>query len=550
MTAVTAGRRSARAAARPRGSALAGTGTLIRFILRRDRIRIPVWIGAITAYVLLTAAALPDLYLTAAQRQSRAALMGNPAARALAGPGHGLEDYTFGAMMTQEMLGFTAVLVALMSLLLIVRHTRAEEAEGRAELVRASVVGRHATATAALVVVGAANLVLGALVAAGLGSLGIESIPWSGSLLFGASLAAVGLVFTGVAAVTAQVTEHSRGASGLAGVVLGSTYSLRAAGDMGDGTLSWLSPIGWAQATRAYVDDRWWPLGLTLALTAVLIAVAFAVSARRDLGAGLVPPRPGPPAASAVLGSPFGLAFRLQRASLLGWSIAMFLFALGYGTLVGEVERFITDNPQMLEFFAQAEGPSLIHAFLATIVSFWAMVASVYAILAALRLRSEENAGRAEPVLSTAVSRARWAASHLAIALVGSVILLLVSGLGLGLTSASSTGDASLLPQMVGAALAYAPVLWLIIGAAAALFGLVPRAAALSWTVVVYALTVGMLGGLLGFPDWTYQLSPFDHVPMLPGEGLRLPPLVVLTAIAAVLITVGLAGFRRRDVGA
>jgi ABC-2 type transport system permease protein len=549
MTAVSTDRR-VRAEAPGRGSALTGTGTLIRFILRRDRVRLPVWIGAITATVVLTAVSLPDLYLTAAQRQSRAVLMDNPAARALAGPGHGLDDYTFGAMMTQEMLGFTAVLVALMSLLLVVRHTRTEEAEGRAELVRATVVGRHATTAATLVVVGGANLVLGGLVTLGLGGLGIESITWSGSLLFGAALAAVGLVFTGVAAVTAQVTEHSRGASGLAGIVLGLVYSLRAAGDMGDGTLSWLSPIGWAQATRAYVDDRWWPLALTVALTAVLIAVAMILSTRRDVGAGLVPPRPGQPVASAALGTPFGLAFRLQRASLLGWSVAMFLFALGYGTLVGEVEQFIEDNPQLLEFFAQAEGPTLIHMFLATIISFWAMVASIYALVTALRARGEETAGRVEPVLATAVSRSRWLASHLVIALVGSAVVLLVSGLGLGLTAAATLGDASLLPELVGAALAYAPVLWVIIGLAVALYGLLPRAATLAWAVVAYALTVGMLGGLLGLPDWTFRLSPFDHVPMLPAEDLSLAPLVVLTAAAAGLITLGVAGFRRRDVGA
>jgi ABC-2 type transport system permease protein len=249
-----------RAARTRRSSPLTGVGTLVRSTLRRDRVRIPVWIGALTVMVLGSAGSSPDVYPTQATRQARAELMSTPAARAIGGPGHGLDDYTYGAMMTEEMLGFAAVFVALMSLLLVVRHTRAEEQAGRAELVRDGVVGRHAPMAAALLIVVAANLTLGGLIAAGLGGLGIDTIDWSGSLLFGAALSAVGITFAGVAAVTAQFSQYSRGASGLAGVALAVAYLLRTAGDMTDGSLSWLSPIGWAQATAAYVDDRWWPL--------------------------------------------------------------------------------------------------------------------------------------------------------------------------------------------------------------------------------------------------------------------------------------------------
>jgi ABC-2 type transport system permease protein len=196
------------AAAQTGGRVLTGTGTLARFVLRRDRIRIPVWVGALTLWLVAVAASFPGLYPTAAARQARAQLMANPTARALSGPGYGLDDYTFGATLANETLGLVAVLVALMSVLLVVRHTRAEEASGRAELVRSGVVGRQASTTAAIAVVAAINLVLGAAVAVGLTSLGTDSIDRPGSLLFGASLAAVGLVLTGVGAVAAQLTVH------------------------------------------------------------------------------------------------------------------------------------------------------------------------------------------------------------------------------------------------------------------------------------------------------------------------------------------------------
>src|SRR5581483_10423683 len=106
----------------------------------------------------------------------------------------------------------------------------------------------------------------------------------AGSLSFGASFLAIGLVFSALALVTAQVSENSRVASGLAGIVLGYAFAMRAAGDIGDGRLSWLSPIGWSQKPRPYADERWWPFAVPLAVTVVLLVVARALTARRDWG--------------------------------------------------------------------------------------------------------------------------------------------------------------------------------------------------------------------------------------------------------------------------
>src|SRR5690606_4209187 len=138
----------------------------------------------------------------------RAQLVGNPALKFLLGPGYGLEDYDFGSMMANEMLGLMTVVMALMSIFLVVRHTRAEEESGRAELVRSSIVGQHAGMTAALIVVGALNLVIGALVTIGL-TMSMDELDFSGSLTFGAAMAAIGLVFAGVAAVSVQINAFS-----------------------------------------------------------------------------------------------------------------------------------------------------------------------------------------------------------------------------------------------------------------------------------------------------------------------------------------------------
>ncbi len=532
----------------PRGGGpFTGTAMLVRFALRRDRFRIPAWLVGITAVQVGGAAMYPDLYPTAVDRRIQATIVvENPAMRAMTGPAHGLDQPTYGALLSNEFLGLVAVVVALMSVLLVVRHTRAEEEAGRAELVLASSVGRYAHLAAALVTVAGASLLLGLLVALGLGTLGIESVGWSGSFVLGAALAAVGLVFAAVAAVAAQVTAYGRAAAGAAGAVIGVAYAVRAIGDMADNGLSWLSPIGWAQATAPYVRDDVWPLALALAAALGLSGLAFRLAARRDHGAGLVTPRPGTVAGSRWLVSPLGFAWRLQRTALLWWSVAMLLVGLAYGSAVDILEED-ADNEIVQELVAAAGGTTLTESWLSVILTVTAIVATVAGVIAALRPRREELSGRAEPVLATALARTTWVATHAAIAMAGGVVLLAVTGAALGGTGALVTGEADLFGQVLGASVAYAPALWLTTALAVAVFGLAPRAIGVVWALLVYAVLMVYLGGLLQLPQWMLNLSPYTHVPGMPAAEFTIWPLAALTAIAAVLVAVGLYAFRRRD---
>ncbi|GAA5129036.1 ABC transporter permease [Haloechinothrix salitolerans] len=530
-------------------SALTGFGTMLRFASRRERVRMPAWIAALTLLTVSTVAGFPDLYPTAESRQSRAALMDSPAATAMSGPGFGLDNYTFGAMLANEMLSFLAIFVALMSVLMVSRHTRHEEEQGRAELIRAGVVGRHANLSAALAVTVIANLLLAVVLTLVLSGMGIETITWGGSALFAASLAMVGIVFTAASAVSAQVFEHGRAASGMAGALIGVAFALRAAGDMGNAALSWLSPIGWAQRTKVYVDGTAWPLLLGVVVAGVLVAVAFSLSTRRDVGAGLLRPRLGAARASDALSTPLGFALRLHRGAVVGWTSALFLFGAMYGSLASEVEAFVEDNPAMREFIRTMGSASFIQSWLASIMAMLAMVCSVFGVLAIVRMRTEETSGRVEPVLSTALTRVRWVAGHLAVALGGGAVIMLAGGLGLGVSAMASTGESALLPDLLSAALVYIPAVWLTTGLALALFGLLPSAVHATWVVLGYGLFIGMLGPLLRLPGWLNNLSPYSHVPQLPAVDVEVTPLVLLTVVAAGLIALGFVGFRQRDLG-
>ena len=524
---------------------LTGTTTLTRFVVRRDRVRIVVWVVGIALLMTLMAASVKGLFPTQATLdQAAAASQGNAAAIAFNGPDQGLD--TLGGEVAFQAGAMGLVVVALMSMLMIGRLTRGEEESGRLEMVRSLPVGRHAPTAAAGLIVAAMNLAVGALVMLAL--LGAH-LPLTGSLTFGVSFTLTGLLFAGVALVAAQVTENTRVVYGITGAVLGESFVLRAVGDIGDGTLSWFSPLGWAQKTRPFAGERWWPFVPLLAMTAALIVATGALAARRDLGGGLVPPRPGSPRSSRALGHPLGLALRLQRGSLIGWSIGLFFAGLAYGGITNSVDSFVRDNKALADMLAPEGAASLADSYLATSFGILALIGTGFAVQSALRLRTEETSLHAEPVLATPLARWRWATSHLTVAVGGSVIVLVVAGLAVGVGYGAGGGDLTRLPGLIGAALVYAPALWLLVGIAVALVGLAPRAAGATWAVLAGCFVVGLLGKVLKLPGWVMTASPFQHVPRLPATTLSLLPLIVLTAIAAGLTVAGLVGLGRRDIG-
>ncbi len=530
-------------------NSLAGTGALARLILRRDRIILPLWVAVLGLLPVAIANTLADLYPTAAERQGYLDIItANPALSALYGRAFGS---TLGAL-TAWRLGGTVLLVGLASLFTVIRHTRVEEAAGRRELLGATVVGRQAPLFAALLVTFGANLALGALVSATLVAYGL---PAAGSVAFGVSWILFGWTFAAVAAVAAQVTEGARAARGVSITVLGLCFVLRAAGDAGgkDGPtwLSWLSPFGWSQRVRPFADERWWILALFVAFVVVLTFAALALSSRRDLGSGLLPARPGRTAAASWLRSPLALAWRLQRGTLLSWSAGFVLLGAILGSVGESAADVVRDNPQLRAIAGRLGGSSnLADAYFAAIMGLLGLVATGYAISAALRLRGEEANGRAEPVLACAVSRVRWAASHLAFAFLGPVVVLGTAGLAAGLAyGLASENVRHELPRVLAAALVQLPALWVLVGIAVALFGVLPKFVAFgSWTVLAACVLIEEFGRPLQLSERFLDLSPFAHVPKLPGGDVTAAPLVWLAVVALVLATVGLLGLRRRDV--
>jgi ABC-2 type transport system permease protein len=537
-------------------TAFTGTLPLARVALRRDRIQLGLWVVALAAFTALSANAFTELYDSQREiEQTVGILASSPVMRAMGLP----SGATIGALVMLRALPIVAILAALMSATAVVRHTRRNEETRRAELIGSTVVGRHAALAAALILVAGANVTLALLVAAALMLNGLDA---QGSLAAGTAVGVVGLAFAGVAAITAQVSERSRGATGLAAGVIGVAFLLSAAGNVLGSTSSsghivhsawpaWLSPIGWAQQMRPFGGDHWWILGLFGAWFAATVAIAFALETRRDVGRGMIPERPGPAHAPATLLGPFGLAWRLHRGVLLAWVASITIFGAVFGAVSSAFEDIIAENPEAAEFFARAGGAErLIEGFFATITALAATVIVAYTIPALLRLRAEEADGLIEPILATAVSRVSWLLAHVAVVVLGTLLLLLLMGASAGLLAGIAMDDVpGQLRSLTAAALVHGPAVLLLGGVALAAFGLAPRfAGPLAWAAFALALVGGpIVGGPLDPPRALLNLSPFTHVPAIPAEPFEAAPVVVLLVIAALLGATGFMTFSRRD---
>ena len=213
------------------------------------------------------------------------------------------------------------------------------------------------------------------------------------------------------------------------------------------------------------------------------------------------------------------------------------------------IEDFLDDNEVFADMLARASDASLAESYVATSLQISALIASGFAIQSVLRIRSEETSGYAEMVLTTRVSRRQWAASQLAVTAVGTAIVLLAMGAGLGITAAVVTGDADLAWRTTAAALVEFPAIAVLVGATLALIGLRPTWSMLGWGLLALAFVVTMLGELIGLPSAISALSPFHHVPLVPAVALEPVPLLALVAVAAGLGVAGAGALTRRDLG-
>lgn len=538
--------------------------TLLLQRIRWDRWQLLIWLAGLALLAWSAQVGVVQSYGTAHDRE---VLLQTVAANPVILLFRGLPSGAGGsAFMLFLILPWLAMLAAFATLFLTVRHTRGDEEQGRAELVGATPAGRTAPLTATLVH-GAGVAVLFGIAVAGV-YLAVGLAP-GGSLISGAAVAMVGLVFLAVGAVAAQLMRTGRGANSLGVWVLLIVFLLSGIGNalgtpstdltrIESSWLAWASPFGWAEQTRPFADDAWVALLPGLLCAAVLGAVAYALHGVRDLDASLVPERAGRTTAPASLRSAFALDWRLSRASLLGWAIGGFitgLLATGLASVVREAGAQIPAVQTILR--ALAQGGDMDQGMVVIFFLIAGVLAACFAVQTVSRARQEEARGTAELLRAAPVHRVAWLGGFLGVALIGVVAVLLAAvagawlgarGGGTGVSAADAPDAASLLRDAAVSAAGQAVAAAVFAGLTSLVFALLPRLTIpLGWLLVVVALGVGLFGPLFGAPDWVTHLSPFALAPIPDGGAVDPRGLWGLAAVAVAGTGLALLFARRRE---
>ena len=520
------------------GSPWTGTLHLLRLALRRDRVRLSVWIALLTLMMVYAPNTIKLAYPEEAQRWARVNLLKTPAGMMLGGPMFGGNETDLGAMMANELMLTLIIATSILSILTVIRHTRTEEESGAAELVLSSVVGRYARTYAALILVGGVNAILAVTMTVAMAATGFDIVDTAAMCL---GVTGVAMVFGAVAAVTAQLWRQARTATGAAMATLALAALVRGVGDVindSGSALSWFSPIAWAQQMRAFVDLRWWPFALLVALAVGLMASAALLESRRQYDAGNIPITGERPNAHPIKGA-FGLHVTLQRGQTIGWGVGLFLGGLAFGSMTKSLLDAAKEN-ELINRVLAAQGTDSVYT---TMTQFLAAAATAYVVGAVLRVYTDEEKGLGEAVLAGAVSRWRWLVTAVASALLGSAVLMLLAGLGNGLGAGITLGEPETIVRLTLAGLAYVPAMAVVAGIAA--LAVAVRRTWIGWLAVTFVVVSLYLGALLRLPRWLIDLSPVGRT----TAPLEYPvvAMTVMVVVAAALTLVAGALYRRRD---
>lgn len=532
-------------------AATVGTGTMTAIALRTGWTTIAAWVVGLVAIMALTGSSISALYDTPAKVAGYADSLGGDALAVLNGRVAGLD--TLGGVFANEFGFVMAFGLPIMAIALTSRHTRRDEEAGRLELLLAARIGRHAPLVAAVLVASAAVLVTGV----GIGAvMALFDADVTGSVRYGLGVAGFGLVFVGITAVAAQVVEHNRAVWGLGLALTIASYLVRGIGALQENGLVWASPHGWVDALRSFGDDaRWWPLALPALAWAGLLALAFWLRGRRDVGSALLQPRRSTPRASAALRTPVGLAWHQQRGAILGWAVGAAALMAVFGSLAQEIVDAVLDNPALGGFLGAGEAAQeqavdlVLPPVMSTFLMMLAMLVTAYVVMAVGSLRREEESARMEVELSARRSRGGWLATHLLVAALGAAVVGAVGALALAGTTAAALADDSWLGDVLTGAAAYLPVVGLFVGLTVALFGWLPRGYALAWAVFALAAILAYLGPGLDLPEALLDATPFLAVGQdVIGGDVSSTGVAVLASLGALLTVAGFVGLRRRDV--
>jgi ABC-2 type transport system permease protein len=537
----------AAARAEPAAPRLDAARAIARRAFADGRVRTFSFAALFALMALVQVVGYEHSYPTVAERvQFAASFGGNKAIRLFYGVPHDL--LTVGGYAAWRVGGIFSIFAAVWGVFAAVRALRAEEDSGRWEIVLAGAVRRRTAYRAATAGALGGAAVLWAASWLGLLAGGLAPGP---SAYLALEIAAVAVVFLALGALVSQLAPSRRLALGIGMGVFAIALVLRIVADTA-GSLEWLrwaTPLGWAEELRPFTGARPAVLLLFGAASAALFLAAARIAVGRDVGTGLLASADSAPPRLRGLSSPTALALRGERGTLVGWFAGIGLYAIVVGLLVN---TFNAENisRQIREQIAKLGGASIVTPKGAVGFYFliFAFAISLFACAQVSAARHEESESRLETLFATPASRSGWLGGRMLLAAATALALALMAGV-LAWAAALSQGAHIPFGGMLEAGLNCMPSALLFLALSALAFATVPRAtAAVAYGLVSVAFCWYLFGALLGAPQWTLDLSPFQHVAPVPAQPFKVGAALIMLGVAALALLAAFWRFGRRDV--
>ena len=519
-----------------------GTSTLLRFYLKKGWIKRSIWILTPALLAMSAYASYSSMFATS---QELSAFVDESILNPVVAVIHGF-------ILTKDVPGIVSwniktvslIVGAIFNILSMTKMTRGEEENGRTDLLCSCVIGKQAQLMAASILCLSINFFMGLLLTLSMVAFGMD---FMGSLGMGFLVTVGSSLFTAIAAITSQLTSSRRSASSIAMALFGGFYVISFFNNLTEtiNISSYITPFRWFFIIRPFDSNSFGVLIVAIPIVIAMFVLALKLSVRRDIGEGVIPHKIGKADAPAYLHNAWALSLRMHRGTFISWMVVLFIFSIGIGSLDALVADMLESVPVLASWMNLFGEPE--KAFLALMIFVLGLFVAAYGILAALRVRAEEEEQHVEALLSTTTTRSSLMGSHVIFSVGGTALIALIIGLGVTLGKGMSGGLSGSDWDILSAALYKLPAIWITGGIVVLLIGLIPKfSAAISWSVFVLFIGLQLLWEMGTLPETAFLLSPFGHVyPSRPQTALTF---VILTVLALVLYIIGFIGFKRRDI--
>lgn len=526
------------------------TMLMLKADLKRDWLKITVWLIALAGVFVAVAAKFDGIYGSAKQINTIAETLRSKAMVALVGTipnGH----LSTALIFSSEMVVFWGLFNIIFNYSLAVGVSRGQEESGLTEMVLGGhPVGRLAPITAAALELLIANALFSVLTGVGTMMANMPGSNNEGTWLLAIAIGAVGWTFGMISLIFAQLVADSHNVSMYNYAFLGAAYLVRMVTDVSNPDYTWLSPLGWIEKASFYVDNNWWPIVMLIALAFVAFVVALALNVNRDIDAGIIHVRSGK-SRSRFLRGPATLLMWNQKSTGLSWILGMAILGASYGSVFDSIGKIVNANPAMQKMMGES---GIRHMEQSQLLSYISLLGIIFGLLAVVagamvvnRLFTEERRSYLQMVITKPQSRTYLLLTYLIFGTVFAAVVLFIA-----LFSMMAAGNSVITHDLAfkyfwKVFISSLPVVVLFISILVGLIGIAPKFRSLIWILLGGSFMISYFGSLMDMPKWLLKISPYYWNKRVPVESINTNAALWMLVIAVILIVVGFIGYNKRD---